>query len=273
MSELSWYYARDERQVGPVTLDDLCNKATVGLLEPSDLVWAEGMADWVEARRVPELAAALAAKQTEEYELTPAPPPPPAAPVTAYTAPAVASPYAAGPYAPPQQTVATLGYQRYQRDEYVYPAGFWIRFVATFIDGIIMAIPNVAISAVTELLMPTATTSPMVPPGPGTPPAAPPSPEVLILVILLNVLSIVIGWLYEAMFTASSYQATPGKMVVGLKVTDVNGNPIGFGRATGRHFAKILSGCICLIGYIMAAFDDRKRALHDQICGTLVVYK
>jgi uncharacterized RDD family membrane protein YckC len=87
------------------------------------------------------------------------------------------------------------------------------------------------------------------------------------------VASLVIGWLYEAMFTSSSYQATPGKMAVGIKVIDLEGNRIGFGRATGRHFAKILSSIICLFGYFMAAWDERKRALHDQIASTYVVYK
>jgi uncharacterized RDD family membrane protein YckC len=89
----------------------------------------------------------------------------------------------------------------------------------------------------------------------------------------MNVVSIVIAWLYEAMFTASSYQATPGKMAVGLRVVDQYGQRLGFGRATGRHFAKILSGLICAIGYIMAGWDERKQALHDKLASTYVIYK
>jgi len=66
-------------------------------------------------------------------------------------------------------------------------------------------------------------------------------------------------------------QATLGKRVLGLKVTDEAGQRINFGRASGRHWGKILSGIICNIGYIMAAFTERKQALHDLIAKTLVV--
>jgi len=66
-------------------------------------------------------------------------------------------------------------------------------------------------------------------------------------------------------------QATLGKRIVGLKVTDLAGNRIGFGRATGRHFAKMLSSMIMNIGYIMVAFTDRKQGLHDMLAGTLVM--
>jgi uncharacterized RDD family membrane protein YckC len=78
------------------------------------------------------------------------------------------------------------------------------------------------------------------------------------------------SWLYEAFMESSSYQATLGKMIFGLKVTDLNGNRICFARATGRHFAKILSAMILGIGYIMVAFTERKQGLHDLLAGTLV---
>jgi uncharacterized RDD family membrane protein YckC len=58
---------------------------------------------------------------------------------------------------------------------------------------------------------------------------------------------------------------------LGLKVTDLEGRRISFARATGRHFAKILSGLMFFIGFIMAGFTQRKQALHDMIAGTLVV--
>ncbi len=78
------------------------------------------------------------------------------------------------------------------------------------------------------------------------------------------------SWLYEALMESSSYQATLGKMIFGMKVTDLNGNRISFERATGRHFAKWLSGMILGIGYIMVGFSDRKQGLHDLLAGTLV---
>jgi uncharacterized RDD family membrane protein YckC len=79
------------------------------------------------------------------------------------------------------------------------------------------------------------------------------------------------SWLYEAILTSSSWQATVGKQLFNLKVTDEAGNRISFARATGRYFAKIVSVCTLWIGFIMAAFTDRKRALHDMIAGTLVI--
>lgn len=87
------------------------------------------------------------------------------------------------------------------------------------------------------------------------------------------VLQLVIAWLYEAFMTSSAKQATLGKMALGIKVTDLEGRQISFGRATGRHFGKMVSGLLLSIGYIMAAFTERKQALHDQMAGCLVVKK
>src|SRR6266478_4456222 len=78
------------------------------------------------------------------------------------------------------------------------------------------------------------------------------------------------SWLYEAFMESSSYQATLGKMIFGMRVTDLNGNRISFERATGRHFAKWLSTMILGIGYIMVGFTERKQGLHDLLAGTLV---
>jgi uncharacterized RDD family membrane protein YckC len=80
-----------------------------------------------------------------------------------------------------------------------------------------------------------------------------------------------ISWIYHAVMNSSARQATLGKMAMGLIVTDTDGRRITFARAAGRPFAKILSGMFCCAGYIMAAFTERHQALHDFICGTLVV--
>ncbi len=80
-------------------------------------------------------------------------------------------------------------------------------------------------------------------------------------------------WLYFALMESSVKQGTLGKMALGIIVTDANGNRISFGRATGRYFAKIISGAILCIGYIMAGFTEKKQALHDMIAGCLVVNK
>jgi uncharacterized RDD family membrane protein YckC len=83
-----------------------------------------------------------------------------------------------------------------------------------------------------------------------------------------------IGWLlYYAAMESSSNQATVGKMALGIKVTDLEGNRISFGRAVGRNLAKIISVLIFYIGFIMAAYTAKKQALQDMIAGTLVVKK
>ena len=92
----------------------------------------------------------------------------------------------------------------------------------------------------------------------------------LVILIIRGVFSALVSWIYEAALESSPYQATLGKMALGMKVTDLAGNRISFARATGRHFAKYVSGMIFFIGYIMAGFTERKQALHDMIAGTLV---
>jgi len=77
-------------------------------------------------------------------------------------------------------------------------------------------------------------------------------------------------WLYEAFMQSSQYQATLGKMIFGMKVTDLYGNRISFARATGRHFAKWLSAMLFCVGFIMVGFTERKQGLHDMLAGTLV---
>lgn len=84
-------------------------------------------------------------------------------------------------------------------------------------------------------------------------------------------LGIALPWLYFALFQSSAWQATPGKLALGVKVTDMNGERIRFLRATGRYFGKYLSALLLLFGFIMAGFTPQKQALHDLMARTLVV--
>ena len=79
------------------------------------------------------------------------------------------------------------------------------------------------------------------------------------------------AWLYFSLQESSAQQATLGKRAIGIKVTDLEGRRVSFGRATARYFSKILSGLICDVGFIMAGFTARKQGLHDMIASTLVV--
>ena len=116
-------------------------------------------------------------------------------------------------------------------------AGFWTRFLAMVIDLIVVSLVGGLLAAS----------------GVGV------------------VISFFIPWLYEAFMLSSEWQATVGKRAVSIVVTGTNGGRISFARATGRHFAKYLSGAIIFIGFIMAAFTARKQALHDMLAETLVV--
>ncbi len=92
-------------------------------------------------------------------------------------------------------------------------------------------------------------------------------------VIGLVLASIAVGWLYFALMESSKNQGTLGKMALNLKVTDMEGNKISFGRASGRYFGKILSSMIMMIGYILAGLTEKKQALHDILANCLVVRK
>jgi uncharacterized RDD family membrane protein YckC len=87
----------------------------------------------------------------------------------------------------------------------------------------------------------------------------------------LGVLFIIIPWLYFAGFECSRGQATPGKTLMGIVVTDTDGNRISFSRATLRHFAKFISTIIIFIGFVMIGLTKKRQGLHDRIAGCLVL--
>lgn len=90
---------------------------------------------------------------------------------------------------------------------------------------------------------------------------------------IITIILLFIPWLYWAVMESSSKQATLGKKVLGVIVTDMKGNRISFGKATARYWAKSISALILFIGFIMAGFSVKKQALHDMIAGTFVIVK
>ena len=128
-------------------------------------------------------------------------------------------------------------------------AGFWRRVAAALIDGLLLSVVTVPLTLAF---------------GDDTYADAARSSAA-------SSISVVVTWLYSALMESSAKQATVGKMALGMIVTDMEGRRIGFGKATGRHFAKILSALILGIGFIMVAFTQRKQGLHDILAGTLVI--
>ena len=87
----------------------------------------------------------------------------------------------------------------------------------------------------------------------------------------LRLLILMIQWVYFAVLESSPWQASLGKRLLGLKVTDLDGRRISFARASARYFCTLLSGFILMAGFIMIAFTQKKQALHDILTGCLVI--
>lgn len=216
-----WFYAKDGKQFGPVAPAELKGMATSGLLDPTDLIWKEGMADWKPANSVANLFSAAPA-------------------VSASTA----SSKIRNPYAAPR----TIDDETLMPGDLQY-ASFGRRLAATFADGFvayafILFFAFVISSVVTD-------------PSPG------------IALIFIFVLSIAL--LLPAAFEASKLQATPGKLLLGIKVTNLAGRRISVLNAFGRQIAKGLSLLFFGIGFLMAGMTQKRQGLHDMIAGTLVV--
>jgi uncharacterized RDD family membrane protein YckC len=120
-------------------------------------------------------------------------------------------------------------------------AGFWIRFAAVLIDGLILIIPNLILTAIAAGDLATG----------------------WVLQFLLNAAYVVGFW--------SAKGATPGKMILNLEITRVDGSEIGAGTAIARYFGYFLSSITLGIGYLMIAFSSDKRGLHDRVADTIVI--
>jgi uncharacterized RDD family membrane protein YckC len=163
------------------------------------------------------------------------------------------------PYAAPQAQVADVW--AHQHPETLQYAGFWLRFVAVIIDGFIsgamLMVIVVIVGVVFGLVMAGKDLT---------------NRDFELFGNFLGFgLGLVIPWLYYAFCESSSWQATPGKKALGLRVTDMSGLPIGFGRASGRYWGKLVSYVILYVGFFMAGWTTKKQALHDMMAGTLVV--
>jgi uncharacterized RDD family membrane protein YckC len=155
-------------------------------------------------------------------------------------------------------------------------AGFWLRFVAYVIDGLIVGAAVIVVAAIAIGFLGTEGIREAIDEmGRGMNQPNPVFPWGLFAAILvLVIVSVLAQWLYFAGMESSKSQGTLGKMALGLVVTDMNGQPISFARASGRFFSKLITGLVPFaIGYIMAGFTEKKQALHDMIASCLVLRK
>ena len=149
--------------------------------------------------------------------------------------------------------------------------GFWLRLVASLIDGVIMGLAGGVLFVPLFILSGVGAQM-----GGLAQRLGQPDPALLVgfigMILVFAAISLLIQWLYHAYLESGEKQATWGKQALGLYVTDLMGNPVTFGRSSGRFFAKIITGMIPLgIGYIMAGFTERKQTLHDMIASCLVL--
>lgn len=293
-----WYYTDAERQQqGPLSTDELKQYFHREIVNPDTLVWRDGMLHW---RALSELAEQLNLLATVAPvadapspvragppALAPLPSPPVAeAEPTLSESPAPTSGRAVftlgseptelppqvlaevhqravqaldnlesnNPYRPSQATLRSRA-PAVRHEDIVY-AGFWKRAAAAIVDSILIGIiGGFGGEALGTLLGDLA--------GGGE----------LAVAMMILLVTLILQVCYYAFFHASFNAATPGKMLIGIKVVRSDGETISFLRAVARYFATIPSSILLGIGYLMAGFTARKQALHDMICDTLVVDK
>jgi len=249
---MNWYYANSGQQTGPFDQTQLETLRSSGQIDDETLVWHEGMANWQPYREAVK----------GEPQRTPA---------GSSTSDAVCA--ECGRIFPIESTIKfgdarvcsgckPIFMQKLAEGAKIGGglsyAKIVTRFGAVFLDGIILGALNMVIRLVAGLTAGQAV---------GVQPA-----ESVPMQLGLFFIQMVIALSYEV-FMIGKFGATLGKMAAKIKVVTADGGRVTYARALGRYFAKILSAAICAIGYIMAIFDDEKRALHDRICNTRVITK
>lgn len=267
---MNWYYMDSGQEAGPFDKNQMQELVHKGVIKDSTQVRNDGSLDWVTYSQLMAMASKKASTHTgqkapEQYK------------ESAYagqdtdTCSECGDAYAIG-------KLVTFGEKRVcplcapsllqQVGEggagMVFYAGFWIRFLAKIIDGLILLVPLAAINIAIAITVPDMDISGNF--------RGELTPAAIAGLVLMYMLQIAIPLTYNTFFVGR-YAATPGKMALGLRIILPGGGRISYLRALGRHFAEFLSQITLYIGYIMAGFDNEKRALHDHVAGTRVVMK
>jgi len=267
---MNWHYALDGQQRGPCTQEQMAELATQGLINDSTLVWHEGLASWQPwgAVKPADDAPALGAASPAVAGMSQAalPPEPQPGQVKCATCGGLFADEAVVRFGPQAVCAACkpIYLQRlregvHQPQELVL-ATIWQRFLADFVDGLILVVPffalTFALGAAGPVFMGTGGTATGV--------------SFLMMQLMMQAFFVGGSILYNGLLIGK-WGYTPGKKALGLRVVLPDGSPISYGRAFGRAAAELLSGMACYIGYLVAFFDKEKRSLHDHICNTRVV--
>jgi len=254
---MAWYYHQNGANQGPLEVADLQNLVASRAIPEDTLVWTEGMETWVPYKsssavpaRVSGGPAALThvcaecRKSFREEDML------------QYENSWVCAACKPLFFQRVKEGVVAVGQLNYAR--------IGSRFVAVFIDGLM-------IGAICLILLWPVYASMFAAFSHITPGHPPTLPKFSVgFHIYQYAVSYGLPAAYEIFFIGA-YGATLGKMLMKIKVVMPDGGRVSYARATGRHFAKILSGIILYIGYLMAFWDDEKRALHDRMCTTRVI--
>ena len=259
-----WYVGSNGQQSGPFTLQQLRQMAVTGELSKADLIWKEGLANWVPCSSVKGLFPAVA-----DFSALP----------SSRRAPSPTAPSPRGPLPVEKGFAGTnvssggdFAFSRPTSPNMAMPDGapfqladFMPRVGAALIDGLFLGllgcIPNMVIFG--PLMAAVANAN-----NPDDAQAV-----VALANICINIIGFFVAAIYYVTLDASAQQGTWGKQIVGLKLTDLEGRRISFGRAIGRFFARYLAICTCGIGMLLPLFTQKRQTLHDLICGCLVVNK
>ena len=254
---MEWFYATTKDPIGPISEEDFQNLAKQGKITPKTLVWNSTMTDW---KHYSDVFGSGAEKTAE---------------TTPPTGVSGGTPCSECGRIFSRDEMIRFGeswvcaackpvfVQKLKEGVNVAGAwvygGFWVRFGAKIIDGIIIGVIQGILNFGVGMVAGISST--------------PTSPEnMTAFFMVFYIVNIGVAVAYTTWFLGK-YAATPGKMALGLKVITADGGKVSYLKAFGRYFAEIVSGIILCIGYIMAAFDDEKRTLHDRICNTRVVKK
>lgn len=251
---MQWYYSNKGQRLGPVSQADFDQLVHDGVIAADTLIWRDGMPDWRPYSSVFASDGSQVAPDTEICAVSGKRHP--RREMVQYEGKWISAQYR-------DQYFERLREGIPQAGQFVY-GGFWIRFVARILDWIIIGVVSACMNMLLALL---------VLGSPNYLPAAllkHSAHDRLVYQAISFPLGIGLAIAYASFFILR-WDATPGKMALGLKLIRSDGERLSLGRVVGRYFSELLSGIIFLIGYIIAGFDDEKRALHDRICDTRVI--
>lgn len=249
-----WYVGRNGQKAGPYTTEQIRQMAVAGQLVPSDLLWKQGLENWVPLTQVKGLLPASGGGTLPPLDLPASPPPG----EFAFLDRAAAPPRAAADWNPYQAGDGGLGQPTTGGGAIAY-ADFLPRVGAYLLDGLFCGVLGLILQVGLAMMFG------LVSGGEEGAMAAGSG--------LGSLLTLLLTLFYFVGYETSDKQGTWGKQIVGIKVTDLHGRRISTGQAVGRFFAKIITNLTCGIGYLLPLFTDRKQTLHDLICGCLALKK